>query len=542
VLDWTLPHMEFRAARGRGPRRVVAHLGPTNSGKTYNAIKALGTASSGAYCGPLRLLAWEVHERLLADGVKCSLLTGQECEEVADATHVSSTIEMAHLSRHVDIAVIDEIQLLADDQRGWAWTRAFLGIPAAELHVCGDPSSEPLLRDLCRLTGDELVCKRYERLAPLEIGPSVKSFAAVEPGDCVVAFGRRALYKLKREIEGHSGRRCCIVYGGLPPEARREQARLFNTPGNGYDVLVASDAVGMGLNLNVRRVVFSALKKFDGRNMRYLTPREARQIAGRAGRYGGEYGEGGVVAVMGGGRGGKSRPGEGTQALRKLLDEEPGDLTSAGLHPTAEQLEEFAANDVFGQWDGKFSELLEHFCNSVQTDEDGLFYVCDSNEMIEVARSMDHLTLSVEDRFALCVAPTDMNDDFVSGNHVKFAKRFASGRNVALPDELIPPRHLKPPRTPAALARLESVYKSVDLYSWLAGRMEGFDELELAQTVSKRVARAIDDGLLMMDATEEGDGGGGGGSGSGGRSRRLRRKPPKAGKARRRRRKKKRQL
>ena len=225
VLDWTVPHLEYGAARKRGPRRVVAHLGPTNSGKTYNAIEALRVAKSGAYCGPLRLLAWEVQERLGAEGVRCSLMTGQENEEVEGATHVASTIEMAHLARHVDCAVIDEVQLIADDQRGWAWTRAFLGIPAAEVHVCGDPSSEQLLRSLCRLTGDELLVKHYERLSSLDVGEAVESLRAVQPGDCIIAFGRRALYKLKREIEEKSGHRCCIVYGGLPPEARREQVR-----------------------------------------------------------------------------------------------------------------------------------------------------------------------------------------------------------------------------------------------------------------------------------------------------------------------------
>jgi ATP-dependent RNA helicase SUPV3L1/SUV3 len=118
-------------------RKVICHTGPTNSGKTFEALQRLKAARRGVYSGPLRLLAWEVCNTMRRAGVKCDLVTGQErdCEE--SSGHVSCTVEMTDLSEHYDVAVIDEFQLIGDQDRGWAWSRAFLGLQADELHVCG---------------------------------------------------------------------------------------------------------------------------------------------------------------------------------------------------------------------------------------------------------------------------------------------------------------------------------------------------------------------------------------------------------------------
>jgi len=120
--------------------------------------------------------------------------------------------------------------------------------------------------------------------------------ASLRPGDCVVAFSRREIYELKHQIELSTRYRCCVVYGNLPPQTRVEQAELFNDPGSDYEVLVASDAIGMGINLNISRVVFSTIFKFDGTRRRRLTDAEVKQIAGRAGRYRSAFPEGEVTA------------------------------------------------------------------------------------------------------------------------------------------------------------------------------------------------------------------------------------------------------
>ena len=190
------------------------------------------------FCGPLRLLAWEVFERLNAGGTVCSLVTGQELEKREGSTVVSCTTEMVDVSRRYDVCVIDEIQLLGDEDRGWAWTRALLGVPAREVHVCGEPAAQALLERLCALTGDALEVHHYERMSGLTIEDApISSLAEVRAGDAVIGFSRRELFVIKREIEASTGLKACVVYGALPPEVRRQQARLFNDPATAQEVL-----------------------------------------------------------------------------------------------------------------------------------------------------------------------------------------------------------------------------------------------------------------------------------------------------------------
>ena len=195
----------------------MLHVGPTNSGKTYHALRSLAAGETGAYCGPLRLLAWEVHEKLM-DGkltdnnrpVPCDLITGQERVLVPNAQHRSSTIEMVDMNRAVDVAVVDEVQMVSSPDRGWAWTRALLGLPAAELHLCGEKRSVELLQRLCDLCGDSLQVEEYSRLTPLKVASKSlnSSLRNVVPGDCVVAFSRRQIHQLKKDIESLTPHRC----------------------------------------------------------------------------------------------------------------------------------------------------------------------------------------------------------------------------------------------------------------------------------------------------------------------------------------------
>ena len=265
-------------------RRVVLHVGPTNSGKTHDAIEALRLASSGVYLGPLRLLAYEQFELLNREGCPCSLLTGEESVEVAGAHHVSSTVEMADYQHVVDVAVIDEAQMLADPDRGQRWTAAILGMPAREVHVCCAPHAERVLRELVALCEDELEVVRHERLVPLmRDRGGFRMPADVRPGDALIVFSRKAVHAVASEVSA-CGLRASMVYGALPYEVRHEEARRFDE--GETDVVVATDAIGMGMNLPIRRIVFVEQKKFDGRELRTLLPEEIQQIAGRAGRFG----------------------------------------------------------------------------------------------------------------------------------------------------------------------------------------------------------------------------------------------------------------
>ncbi|CAD6893381.1 unnamed protein product [Tilletia controversa] len=295
LTDYMLPASKFPAARALN-RQIHLHIGPTNSGKTYGALLALTKAETGVYAGPLRLLAHEVFERINEGSIggvpprPCNMLTGEEKRIIAPlAGLMSCTIEMASLDKEVDVGVIDEIQMIADPGRGAAWTAAVLGLPAKELHLCGEASVLPLIRRLTALCNDELHVHTYQRLTPLRVAEQSLGgdLSKIEKGDCIVTFARSNIFFLKRMIEQRTGLKCAVAYGALPPETRSEQARLFNdTSEKGMDVMVASDAIGMGLNLKIKRVIFETCTKWDGGSMVPLSTSQIKQIAGRAGRYG----------------------------------------------------------------------------------------------------------------------------------------------------------------------------------------------------------------------------------------------------------------
>lgn len=265
-------------------RRFVLHIGPTNSGKTHDAIEALGKAPSGAYLAPLRLLAYEQYERLNSQGCPCSLLTGEEDVKEPGARHVASTIEMLDLSSPIDVAVIDEAQMLSDPDRGCHWTAAILGVPAAEVHVCLAPEAERIVTRLIRACGEHHEVVRHERMTPLEHEDGAFRFPKdVKKGDALVVFSRRAVHAVAAVV-AESGLTAAMVYGALPYDVRHREAERFAA--GEADVVVATDAIGMGMNLPIRRVVLLEQTKFDGKEQRLLNAGEVRQIAGRAGRYG----------------------------------------------------------------------------------------------------------------------------------------------------------------------------------------------------------------------------------------------------------------
>jgi len=232
-------------------RKIILHVGPTNSGKTYHALKRLEQAKSGIYAGPLRLLAHEVYTRLNAKGKACDLVTGDERVAHEGAEMQSCTVEMVPLNADVEIAVIDEIQMIGHKERGWAWTQALLGLKAKEIHLCGEERTVPLIRELVASMGDEIEIHTYKRLSPLETMSNSlnRNLRNLRKGDCVVVFSRVGIHAMKRDIERLTQKRVAVVYGSLPPDIRAQQARLFNDPNNDYDFIVASDAIGMGLNL-----------------------------------------------------------------------------------------------------------------------------------------------------------------------------------------------------------------------------------------------------------------------------------------------------
>ena len=282
-INFIHPRDEFQSVRAM-KRHFVLHIGPTNSGKTYHAIEALKKAPSGIYLAPIRLLALEIQEKLMQSNVPCTLITGEEEQRMPGAKHQSSTIEITNFKDKLDVAVIDEIQMIQDPHRGAAWLRALFGLKAREIHLCGAQNSVAFITKLIEECGDTYEVHHYERQTDLIVEQEEFSFPySAKKGDAFVVFGKKKVVEAAHALK-QAGYQVSIMYGKLPSDTRKKQVELFAKGEN--DVIVTTDAIGIGLNLPIQRIIFLETKKFDGTEERPLTTQEVKQIAGRAGRKG----------------------------------------------------------------------------------------------------------------------------------------------------------------------------------------------------------------------------------------------------------------
>jgi ATP-dependent RNA helicase SUPV3L1/SUV3 len=262
------------------PARLVAILGPTNTGKTHLAVERMLGFSSGMIGLPLRLLAREVYDRIVkARGAACvALITGEEKIVPARPRYFVCTVEAMPLDRAVEFLAVDEIQLCADPERGHVFTHRLLHARGkAETMLLGAATAAALIRRLCP-DADIQTRERFSQL--LYNGP--KKLTRLPKRSVVVAFSAEAVYAIAELIRRQRGG-AAVVMGSLSPRTRNAQVALFQS--GEVDFLVATDAIGMGLNMDVDHVAFAGLRKFDGRRTRWLYPQEIGQIGGRAGRY-----------------------------------------------------------------------------------------------------------------------------------------------------------------------------------------------------------------------------------------------------------------
>ena len=401
------PYLAYPSGRSR-PRVVVVHVGPTNSGKTHDALEAFRQAVSGVYLGPLRLLAAEVADESCDAGCPCSLVTGEERRLVEGATHVASTVEMFDPASHWDVAVLDEAQMLGDRDRGGAWSRALIGLDADELHVCCAPEGLQIVRGIlgeCHdRFGDTFVVRRHRRLNPLVASPELVRFPEdVRPGDACIVFSKRDVHAAAAELH-EAGHTCCVVYGALPHAVRRAEARRFRE--GDAEVVVATDAIGMGMNLPVRRVVFLQHDKFDGRQRRDLTAGEVKQIAGRAGRYG--YAEAGVAASA-----------VDPQFVADALEAEVEPLRRATLaFPRTLLSIDAPVSVLFGAWSSAHAPAP--------------FRCADYSEEAELAERAERVTDDAATVFAFAMLPFKSRDERVVGLWERILRAHVAG--APLPD------------------------------------------------------------------------------------------------------------
>jgi ATP-dependent RNA helicase SUPV3L1/SUV3 len=267
-------------ARPSADHRVKAVLGPTNTGKTHLAIERLCAHSSGAIGFPLRLLAREVYDRVCAikGENRVALITGEERIEPKDARYLLCTVEAMPMDRDMAFVAIDEAQLAADRERGHVFTDRMLNARGREeTMILGSATLEPMIKAL--VPEAEIVSRpRFSTLS--HIGAT--KLSRVPPRSAIVAFSAEQVYAIAEMLRRFRGG-AAVVMGALSPQTRNAQVALYQS--GEVDYLVATDAIGMGLNLDIGHVAFAGLSKFDGVRQRRLTTAEMAQIAGRAGRH-----------------------------------------------------------------------------------------------------------------------------------------------------------------------------------------------------------------------------------------------------------------
>ena len=510
--DMTTPAEWYPLARAT-PRKLHLHVGPTNSGKTYQALKRLKEAKSGYFAGPLRLLAFEIYDRFNKAGVPCNLSTGDEVRREDNATITASTIEMLNTNEEMDVLVIDEIQMIADADRGSAWTRALLGACAREIHMCGEASVVSLIQEFAKSLGETVEVHNYTRLGTLQ--PMNESlggtFQSVQSGDAVVTFSRNNIFDIKKGIEQVTGKKCAVVYGALPPEARAAQARLFNDPNSGFDVLVASDAIGMGLNLSIKRVVFEAMHKWNGKETVVLEIPQIKQIAGRAGRFKAQAKAIDVNDLDPP----KDVPGyvttlrnEDLHILHEALATPTIQLNHALLDPTTEQVERFARPYPSNI---RLSMVLQQMNAFAMTSS--TYKITDLSKKNAVLDLLHPISgISFRDRWTLSEAPLKLRDPQCVVAFVEMAQYLGTGRRA----EVLDLKEIQfdlldegVPETQERLSKLESLHVQLTLYLWLAIRFPGtFVSMIEVYQLRKASEEVIESALELMKARKQSTGAG----------------------------------
>lgn len=446
-------------------QHATLHIGPTNSGKTFQALNELVNAGSGWYLSPLRLLAYEVFDSLNKRGVPCSLLTGEESIPVEGAAITAATIEMFNPVRSGSCVIIDEAHMLSDAQRGWAWTRAIMETRSPDIHIIGASYIEPLVMRLVDAAGIRVDRVEHERLTPLQVIQTPWSLMSLPPRTILVAFSRAMVLGLKTELERDRKRDVSVVYGNLPPEVRLNQADRF---ARGLtEICVATDAVGMGLNLPADNVCFFETDKFDGRSRRSLTPNEIRQIGGRAGRFGlSDFGQVGALT-------------KGDLAIvRQAIDNPILEYSFAYVAPTPEAL-----TLIPGTLAGKLNTWM--LLQSIPSKWKMILRPVDLSAQIELANLLSPQEvgrLRKERAFKLINAPTYRETE---NYWLLCAKAIIHGKCMPTPQDPGP----KIITSANDLILFEQAIRSADCYLWLSQREEFFSSGPESESVRARRAK-----------------------------------------------------
>ena len=427
-------------------RKLKFFVGPTNSGKTYGAMSELKKANSGLYLAPLRLLALEGYEDLKQNSIDATLITGEEQVIDEDAAHVCSTIEMLDFNLDVDVAVIDEVQMLEDEDRGWAWVNAIIGTPAKTVIMTGSVNALDAIKKIASYLNEDLEIVKHKRKTPLKVMARYTSLDDLESGTALIAFSRSDVLKLKQKLQKKY--RVSVIYGNLSPEVRRDEAKRFRDKKS--DILIATDAISMGLNLPIKNILFTTDTKFDGVSRRKLSVNEIVQIAGRAGRFGHHE-----VGFLGATR---------RDVLSYIKEEFESSIRTIKppykVKMSSEQLEELSSHIKTKS----LTKILKYFKDNMNFD--GPFIASNISSMLETANIVDKREkLTLQDKYILAQAPITTKSTIILQAYEAYVASVVKNKicrykpSITLPKKAI---------TAKDLLLVEDEVKKISLYLWLS--------------------------------------------------------------------------
>lgn len=456
-INFVHPKDEFSGVR-KLKRHFIIHEGPTNSGKTYHALQALKNAASGAYLAPLRLLALEIRDKMHESKIPCDLVTGDEVISSPGAKHRSSTIEMAKFDEEYEVAVIDEMQFIEDEKRGNGWLRAICSIRAKQVHLCGAAHATDFITSLIEECGDTYEIIHYKRQTPLVVEEETFSFPHnVRKGDALIAFTKSRVMELSDELR-RKGFKVSVLYGKLPAATRLQQVALFS---NGEtNVIVATDVVGIGLNLPIERVVLMDIEKFDGEQKRLLTTQEIKQIAGRAGRRG--HHESGFVNAP-----------HGKDYISSCLQETEANIVTSVVAPSNRitELPIGTLRQRFIAW--QKSEITVSYLKKAD--------ISAQIHLLKEIEEWEH-ELDTKDVFKAIYIPFDYRERLLLKQWVSHMEELKEGKKEIF----------KPRRTGSSLSQLELYYQQLHLYYQFGKKFKLNFDMAWFHTQKRKTSYEID--------------------------------------------------
>lgn len=469
-------------------RKLEFYVGPTNSGKTYNAMQKLKASNSGLYLAPLRLLALEGYEDLKKENIDASLVTGEEQMLDVDAAHVCSTIEMIDYDLDVDVAVIDEVQMLGDIDRGWAWVNAIIGCPAKKVIMTGSVNALESIKKIAAYLGEELEVVRHKRKTELKVNEKYTSLDNLQDGTALIAFSRADVLKLRHKLKKNYT--VSVIYGNLSPEVRRDEARKFREKKS--QILIATDAIAMGLNLPIQTILFTTDTKFDGVSRRKITVNEIVQIAGRAGRYG--HFEAGYLGAT-------------RRDILKHISEEFKQPIRTIKPPfrvkiNASQLESLASHIKTNS----LTKVLKYFADNMYFS--GPFVAANISSMITASKIVDtRYNLKLEDKYLLAQAPITTKSPIILSAYEAYIAAVVKQKPCSYKPSITLP---KKAITQKDLLLVEDEVKKISLYLWLSYKLpEIFPDHDkayiLRNTFNSFIENSLKGKIIQIDDLRRGN-------------------------------------